>query len=562
MTRILHIICCLADGGAARAMIAVTKYLSQFGDFQHRVISLLPVAPEALRLGENSGMTVIVPRLKDEISHEIEHADIVHVSWWNSPEIYEVLRSDLPAMRLLIWFHVAGDMAPQIITKELVDFSDFAVGCSPYTYQCPVIQALPGEVRLHKTGMVYGAADFDRLRDFQPKVHESYNVGYVGVATEYKMHPNYVSMSASIDVENVRFIICGATGERLREEIASLGDSERFELRNHVADIKEVFEKLDVFGYPLGVHVAAECSVQEAMFAGIPPVVFPAGGLENLVINDYTGLVVHSEAEYKHAIEYLYYNPEERKRLGRNAREYAKQIFGGENAARKLASIYKRMLDLPKKVRFWGGENPMNVYDEAISLDDITDRRPDYTGAERFIESLGSAAEAEWFRISMCSQDVEELFRVEKKIAGCRPFLYWGGTAGGIHHYGRYYQNDGYLRLWSGLVWQRLGQYSAALSEFMAAHKAGCDHWRVLWYAAQAAESDGKTPVAEEAVSKVLLAAPQFIKAHEMKERVEKCRVVGEDKRYSTMCPHCDEMLFVDRSGLWECPGCGNDFIV
>lgn len=51
------------------------------------------------------------------------------------------------------------------------------------------------------------------------------------------------------------------------------------------------------------------------------------------MINNYTGLVAQSESEYTQAIEYLYHHPEERLRLGRNAKEYAQQLFGAENVA-------------------------------------------------------------------------------------------------------------------------------------------------------------------------------------------------------------------------------------
>jgi glycosyltransferase involved in cell wall biosynthesis len=34
------------------------------------------------------------------------------------------------------------------------------------------------------------------------------------------------------------------------------------------------------------------------------------------------------------------------------------------------------------------------------------------------------------------------------------------------------------------------------------------------------------------------------------------------DERFSTACPHCKEVLYVDRKGAWQCPSCKNDFVV
>ncbi|MEH1912091.1 glycosyltransferase [Nostoc sp.] len=67
----------------------------------------------------------------------------------------------------------------------------------------------------------------------------------------------------------------------------------------------------------------------------------------------YTGLVVNSELEYSQALEYLYHNPQERLRLGKNAKQYAEQIFGAENAAKQLNPIYHRLMETPKRTRQW-----------------------------------------------------------------------------------------------------------------------------------------------------------------------------------------------------------------
>lgn len=91
-------------------------------------------------------------------------------------------------------------------------------------------------------------------------------------------------------------------------------------------------------GYPLclDTYAASELNLQEAMFAGIPPVVFPHGGIQLLVKHNETGLVVHSNQEYRDAIAYLYNNPSERLRLGANAAEYSKRHFGARNNAPKM----------------------------------------------------------------------------------------------------------------------------------------------------------------------------------------------------------------------------------
>jgi glycosyltransferase involved in cell wall biosynthesis len=518
--KILHIIQGFYRGGSGRALVAVAKYSSQLGSFQHRVVSLAPADPSAIEMAKEAGLSVVNAPDRDTVLSEIENADIVHLHFWNNPQMYEFLRSELSEMRLLIWFHVAGDKPPQIITKDVVDFSDFALACSPYTYEHLVFQNLPAEVRLKKSGMVYGAADFDRVSGVQPKPHDAFNVGYIGHVNLAKMHPNYIGMSAQVDIPNVRFIVCGGgTIGYLQQQAQDLGVPERFDFRGPIEDIKPVIEILDVYGYPLceETYAAAELNLQEVMYGGVPPVVFPYGGVKRLVIDNYTGFVARSELEYKQAIEYLYHYPEERARLGRNAKEYAQQIFGAENAAKALNPIYERLIEWPKRRREWGIDPHSTLLYQPVSLQDLTGQPEQLSGAEVFAKSLGDTAPE--FTVSLTSQNIQELFEAEQKIAESSILLSLG--EGGIVQYRDYYLNDAYLRLWSGLVLQQQGRHAEAVSELIAAINLDCTHWRVSWYLAQVADKINDVALAEQALHSVVQAVPDFAPAGEMLKRLQ-----------------------------------------
>lgn len=525
---VLHIMPWVCLGGATRAMVATAKYSAQLGSFEHRIISLQTADPVAAEMAKEAGMLVLAPPDRAAILQEIEKADLVHVHYWNQPQMFEFLQSELPAMRLLTWFHVAGKYPPQVITKELVDCADFAIPCNPYSYELPVFQNLPAEVRLKKIGMVYDAADFARVSDVQPKPHTTFNVGYIGSVSFSKMYRNYVPMSAKIDIPNLRFVVCGGGIEDyLLQQARELGAAERFDFRGFVEDIKSVVEIFDVYGYPLceDTYAAAELNLQEVMYAGVPPVVFPHGGIKRLVIDNYTGLVVRSELEYKQAIEYLYHHPEERARLGRNAKEYARQIFGAENAAKALNPIYERLMKLPKRERAWGVAPHVSLLDQPVSLQDLTGETGQLSGAKLFIESLGNTAPE--LTVSLTSQNMEELFKADRKIAASTLLLSMG--EGGLSQYRVHYENDGYLRFWSGLVLHRLGQKAQAASEFSAAINLGCNHWRVSWYLAQVAAELNDMPLAQKALRTVLQAVPDFIEAQEMLKRLESSSELSTD---------------------------------
>ena len=183
------------------------------------------------------------------------------------------------------------------------------------------------------------------------------------------------------------------------------------------------------------------------------------------------------------------------------------------------------------------------------------------TGAEKFIESLGDKAED--FITSINSQDTREILQAEKRIA-CLPRVMFCNDTGGILQYEGYYPKDVYLRLWAGLKWQQEGTYAAALSDFQSAINLGFQHWRVYWYLAQSAEKSGKMILAKKSLNNVLQAAPEFSDAQEMNRRIGEIGIGEEDEaeKFFTTCPHCGEVLYIDRKGTWQCPVCKNDFEV
>ncbi|MGC9524185.1 MAG: glycosyltransferase [Limnospira sp.] len=490
---ILHILQGFSLGGASRSVVAIAKdsHIKKRGQ-NHRTISLTPAQPEAVKLAEVAGMQVIQQPNLEPITSEIEWADIVHFHFWNSPELYEFLQLDLPEMRSLVWLKVVGDRSPHVVTKKLTDYSDILLATTPRTLDLPAIQSRPDLLQNNRIGVVPGIADFSRLASFKPRPHSTFNVGYIGTVDFSKLHQNYVPMSAGVEVPDIRFIVCGGGIENhLKQQANHLGVAEKFEFRGYVEDIRSVLEILDVFGYPLveDTYATSEKSLQEAMYAGVPPVVFPHGGVKHLVIHDRTGLVVQSEREYREAIAYLYRNPEERMRLGNNAREYARQHFDPEVSIEKINQTYRQLMEFPKRKHYL---NPGN-------------RK---TGAALFVESLGDADPQ--FKVSLTSDDLSEQLKSDRQIAVASPGLCNPG-GGGLFHYRNYYPRDGYLRLWTGLILQRQGRYLEAIAEFKAAYQLGCDGGRVAGYLSQAAEKVDDRALAKQALKIARDAIPNWL---------------------------------------------------
>jgi hypothetical protein len=434
LPEVLHVIPRLSRGGAGRALLCLTETLS---DFQHRVLSLEP--------GE------AIDGLEPARRSELATADIVHVHFWNVPALHELLTGPLPPTRLLLAAEVGGDHPPQVLTRAMIEHADMIVAGAPR----------PDAARLRVIPAVGG---WERIEGVEPVRHEGFNVGYVGTVGFAKMHPRYVAMSARIRVPGVRFVVCGggAAFPTLARQAEALGALERFDLRGWSEDVAAVLSELDVFGYPLceDNYALWELALQEAMYAGVPPVVLPHGGAARLVQHGLTGLVARDEDDYARAVEFLHEHPDERRRMGRAAREHAIAAWSPTVVARDWEAAYGELLAEPKRARSWRRDP---------ELERAAVRAP---GAARFVESLGEAAGP--FRTSLLSDDPGRVLAAEHEIATSSPVLA-GADSGGILHYRGHYRDDPYLRLWSGLVLEQQGRPALAAGEFAGALAAGLD---------------------------------------------------------------------------------------
>jgi glycosyltransferase involved in cell wall biosynthesis len=503
---VLHVIQRLSQGGASRSLITMATHSARRGAFRHRIVSLIPATGSALEAASRAAVPVLDAPPTSVIEREVAQADLVQVHFWNTPELYELLHSELPAMRLLVRLNVGGAAPPHVLTDDLLAFADVVAVGSPHTLALPVCARLSPRRRRGKLAELLPAVDFERFRGLMPRPHAGFNVGYVGTVDFIKMHPGYVRMCASVRVPGVRFIVCGRgpAEATLARQAVRHGLADRLELRGYVEDVRHVLEELDVFGYPLcqDNYSSAEAVLYEAMFAGVPPVIFAHGGAQHTVRHGQTGLVVRDEEGYRQAIEHLYRHPEERARLGAAAQTFARRNWGATRSVRQLHRIYRRMLERPRRRRRWPSAPPA-------------------TGATCFVASLGHTAGP--FRVSLTSRDTGEQLEAERLIAAASPALASQGS-GGLLHYRNRYRTDPHLRLWVALVLEQAGQHVRALAEYRSAVELGLEHPRLAWYQGRAAAGAGAATVATTHLRRAIRQAPEISEARRLLEGVEGSR--------------------------------------
>ncbi len=501
-TRILHLTQALSLGGANRAIFAAAKYSAALGAFTHQVATLIPgVPPEVRALAQESGVSILEDSSPSGIHKAIAECDILQISWWNTPHMAAFLHQGLAPSRVLSWLHVGGDAAPQVVTDSILRFSDFAAATSPRCYECEAISKLDSVTRNTKTGVIYGATDFARLNGFQAQPHPGFNIGYIGTLDFGKLHRSFIPMSAGVKIPGASFIVCGHGMIReLAEEATAIGAKDKFLFTGYVQDIRSILQIIDVYGLPLceETYASSELNLQEAMYAGIPCVAFPHGGLKRLIIHNQTGLLVNTEREYQQALEHLYHSPEERMRLGANAKRYAQEVFGAENAAREFNKTYANLLEAPKRVHIWEDPYEHRLIERSAGLN-----LPLHSirGSLLFVSSLGSHAPL--FERSLHSQDLQTLLNGDKQIRECTTVM----RDSGIRSYQGFFPSDPYLNFWAGVATMN-ERPDLAISDFEAALRSGFTHPRLWGYIAVTAKRLGLVELHSNASQTLLRLLP------------------------------------------------------
>jgi hypothetical protein len=317
-------------------------------------------------------------------------------------------------------------------------------------------------------------ADMSRLEGFRARAHEGIRVGYLGLVEPTKMHPRFADLCLAVGERNVRFEVYGGGSWHgaLQQRFDSAGASDRVRFHGQIEDIRLAFEEMDIFGYPLApdTYATSEKTIQEAMWAGIPPVVLAGNGSTSLVEHERTGLVCQSEDQYPAAIRRLAGDDSLRRRLGDNARHYARDHFDPDRNAARFGWIYLSMSESPPR-------SPVPL----LGLDK--------SGAWRFLESQGPQGHA--FAVSLMGDQgssAAELAAAEDLIGQSSAVLATG--EGGIVHYRHAYPEDPHLRLWCGLTSLHAGKTASAERDFQSAIELGLPAARVQNHLANCCDVD------------------------------------------------------------------------
>ncbi|MBZ9796271.1 glycosyltransferase family 4 protein [Mesorhizobium sp. ES1-4] len=448
---LLHVIPNLGPGGPTRCLVTFVK-LSRIShpDIRHVVVTLQSAdhyMPLVLEL-KRQGVEILRGSGRETTIARIDNADVVLLHFWSTPRFWRLLAGDLPAARYLLWVKVLGAHAPQLFNRRLLaDMAQLVFTAKP-----------PPEVatEFETARVVPGLVDNQRVGAITPRPHAGFNADYIGTTNRGKMHPRFIDMMARLDIADLKVRICGGVLDPgIAAAIGGAPMPERFECLGFVEDIASVLQTSDVFAYPLAerTYATSDKSLQEAMLAGVPPVILPHGGPVRFVIDGRNGIVARSEDEFVEAIQHLHRHPDKRRALGREARQSALAMFSAERHVATLMRTIEATMPRPKRRLLDRGDPTMPArspsllfllsqdWNEAAAQDAIIDWHAGRTAAlEAYAQGLD-----------------DDAFQVE----------------GGILHWRNECPEDPLLRFWTALWLKRHDRHDEADREMAEAMRLG-----------------------------------------------------------------------------------------
>ena len=448
---LLHLMPALGPGGPTRALLALIKeFRRSRPDVRHTVVSVaagdhLPLAFALRREGAEIERAAGV----EQVSGHVERADVVLVHFWNTPRLWRVLAGPLPPARFVIWSHVLGVHPPQRFNNSLL------ASATRLAFTAPPPADLLAQVQHAR--VIPALADAARVNGVSAKPHDGFNADYVGTTNRGKLHPRFVTMMARLAIPDLKVRICGGALEpAMAAEVAATPEPGRFECRGFVEDIASILETSDVFAFALAeqTYAASDLALQEAMLAGVPPVVLPHGGSNRFITDGENGIIASNEDAFVAAIEYLHRNPERRAAMARNARRSAQALFSPEKQGAELFGLLQEASQAPKT---WllPAHGPASDKQCSAAVLFLMSQDWDEAAAETAVDAWRAGRTDAL--MNYASELDDDAFQIE----------------GGILHWRRETLDDPLLRSWSALWLMRQGRVDDARQEMAEAVRLG-----------------------------------------------------------------------------------------
>ncbi len=209
----------------------------------------------------------------------------------------------------------------------------------------------------HKTRLIRNGVDLQEvdLEMKQPtaprfRLAEEKVIGYVGQLSHRK---NLGSMIDAFDLlcrdhTNVRLLLIGDGPQRmeLQQKASTLKCGDRIEFLGYRSDRLRIVKELDLFCMTSSLEGIPRC-LMEAMAMRVPVVAYDIPGVDKLILDGQTGLLVPfgDMAALRNCWGRLLFDGELSKTLAENGRRHVEKNFSAERMAAEYTQLYRELLN-------------------------------------------------------------------------------------------------------------------------------------------------------------------------------------------------------------------------
>ncbi|MHC5717069.1 MAG: glycosyltransferase family 4 protein [Nostoc sp.] len=241
------------------------------------------------------------------------------------------------------------------IERSVRPFTDFFITVSELNRQEAVKLNI---LSLDNSQTVYSGIDFaklDRSSNLQHtrhilKIPEGWQtISIVGRLDEQKAPYFLIDAFAKVleNHPNTLLLLVGDGNllNSLKSQVQQLGIEDKVRFLGSREDVPEILKVSDIFALS-SLWEGLGRAMTEAMLVGKPVVVPNIYGIPEIVHHNETGFLFPAKdiEQLAQHLNYLLQHPEERERLGNNARQLTRQLFDANLMVQQIEAIYDRIL--------------------------------------------------------------------------------------------------------------------------------------------------------------------------------------------------------------------------
>ena len=138
----------------------------------------------------------------------------------------------------------------------------------------------------------------------------------------------------------------GELRQELESQVSRLNISNKVRFLGSREDVPEILKIADIFALS-SLWEGLGRAMTEAMLVGNPVVVPAIYGIPEIVHHHETGLLFEAKnvEQLANNLIYLLEHPEERDRLGQNAKNLTRKLFDGDAMVKQIEAVYEKLLD-------------------------------------------------------------------------------------------------------------------------------------------------------------------------------------------------------------------------